>query len=189
MRSVVPLATLLRQGPWRPGERSKSANLRHAACSQSADRDPEVKAPLSLLPPSARSRPGRGGGGPALPGPGKKTHFRRVHDVPRLLLTLAAGAGAGHLDKWTTGQGSDHHPPSQASVGQAKGASPSRSLRPPCTPVTAHTFVLRVEGRLRKDRENCNSLEILERWEADSALQCRLLAPPLWVLGIPGNSL
>lgn len=158
---------------------------------------PVVKVPIGIqkskprypysLPPRGPAR--GGGGGPALPGPGKKTHFRRVHDVPRLLLTLAAGAGAGHLDKWTTGQGSDHHPPSQASVGQAKGASPSRSLRPPCTPVTAHTFVLRVEGRLRKDRENCNSLEILERWEADSALQCRLLAPPLWVLGIPGNSL
>lgn len=35
----------------------------------------------------------------ALPGTGmKETHFRRIHDLPRLLLTPAAGAGAGHRD-------------------------------------------------------------------------------------------
>lgn len=32
------------------------------------------------------------------------------------------------LGIWTTRLGSDHHPPSQASVGQAKGASPSRTV-------------------------------------------------------------
>lgn len=40
------------------------------------------------------------------------------------------------LGIWTTGLGSDHHPPSQASVGQAKGASPPVQSPPPCTQST-----------------------------------------------------
>lgn len=37
--------------------------------------------------------------GSVLPGPRKvETHFRRVHDLPRLLLSLAAGDGTGHRD-------------------------------------------------------------------------------------------
>lgn len=61
--------------------------------------------------------------GSVLPGPRMgETHFRRIHDLPRLLLSLAAGAG--HRDN---GTGGDHHPSSQASVGQAKGAFPAVS--------------------------------------------------------------
>lgn len=63
------------------------------------------------------------------PDPGKKeTHFRRVHDLPRLLLTLAAGVGAGHQD---TGLG-EWVPPSLAGFRlQEKGRLPPAPARPP----------------------------------------------------------
>lgn len=75
-----------------------------AACGERADKNPEGPAPP---PPSLGAVRPRGLSSQAQ---GKEeTHFRRVHDLPRLLLTLAAGAGAGHRD---TELGSGHHPPS-----------------------------------------------------------------------------
>lgn len=111
----------------------------------SAARDPEARAPL---PPQRVPSPGLS----VLPGPRKlDTHFRRVHDLPRLLLRLAAGVGAGHRDNGT----GRRSPPSLTGVRRVgpRVCSLPHSLRPPGTPVTAHALRLRVEGRLRKDRE------------------------------------
>ena len=131
-----------------------------------------------LGPRSPYSLPQRGPAqGSVLPGPGKEeTHFRRVHDLPRLLLTLAAGAGAGHLGNWTT----QRTPPSLAGFRRAgqRGFSLPQSRSPPCLPVTAHALGLRVEDRLRKDRENRSSLEIPECCKADGCAPTSPLFPP-----------
>lgn len=183
MRRGVGLATLLAQEPWRPGDGSRRPDPRPAACRPSADRDPQAgpRSPYAL--PQRSPAPGS-----VLPGPGKEeTHFRRVHDLPRLLLTLAAGVGAGHRDNWT-GQRS---PPSLAGFRRAdpRGFSLQHSLRPPGTPDTAHALGLRVESQLWKDRENRSSLEIPELCKDDcGAPPSPPLAPPLCCSpGVGGN--
>lgn len=102
--------------------------------------------------PSLRSVRPRGS---VLPGPGKEdTHFRRVHDLPRLLLTLAACAGAGHRDN-RTGQRS---PPFLAGFRRTgKGASLCHTVSALPALQPAHALGLPVEGRLGKDRENWDS--------------------------------
>ena len=131
MRSEVGLATMLAQGPWKPRERSGRPDTRPAARKQSADRE------LEAGPRSPYYLPQRDvAQGSVVPVPGKEnTHFRRVHDLPRLLLTPAACAGAGHRDNWT-GQRS---PPSLAGFRRAgqKGFYLPYSLRPRDTQATA----------------------------------------------------
>lgn len=130
-----------------------------------------------LGPRSPYSLPQRGlAQGSVLPGPRKEeTHFRRVHDLPRLLLTLAAGAGAGHLGNWTT----QRTPPSLAGFRRAgqRGFSLPQSQNPPCPPVSAHALGILVEGRLRKDRENRSSLEIPKCCKADGCAPTSLFFP------------
>ena len=116
----------------------------------------------------------------------EETHFRRVHDLPRLLLTPAAGVGAGHLDSWT-GQRS---PPSLAGFRRAsqRGFSLPHSLRPPCTPATAHDSAWRVgSGKIA-------IAAVLSRsWRLKAARRRRLFLPRptglcLELEEIPGNS-
>lgn len=183
MRSGVGLATLLGQGPWRPGEGSG----RRIPGSRPARKVPTGNQRLG--PRSPYSLPQRGPAqGSVLPGPRKEeTHFRRVHDLPRLLLTLAAGAGAGHLGNWTT----QRTPPSLAGfrrAGQRRFPLP-QNQNPPCPPVTAHALGILVEGRLRKDRENRSSLEISECCKANGCEPTSLFFPrPYGCLpGVRGN--
>lgn len=98
MRSGVSLATLLGQRPWRPRVRALSVRTQSPR--------PAGKVPTGTPragPRSPYSLPQRDPAqGSVLPGPRNvETHFRRVHDLPRLLLSLAAGDGTGHRDSGT----------------------------------------------------------------------------------------
>lgn len=77
-----------------------------ALCARTQSPRPAGKVPTGTPragPRSPYSLPQRDPAqGSLLPGPRKvETHFRRVHDLPRLLLSLAAGDGTGHLDSGT----------------------------------------------------------------------------------------
>lgn len=148
MRSRVGLATLVAQGPWKPSEGSGHPGPRPAACKPNANTEPEAGPPPHPTPSLSSVRPRES----VLPGPGKEdTHFRRVHDLPRLLLTLAACAGAGHRDN-RTGQRS---PPFLAGFRRtSKGASLSHTVSALPALQPAHALGHPVEGRLGKDREN-----------------------------------
>lgn len=114
--------------------------------------------------------------GSVLPGPRTgETHFRRVHDLPRLLLSLAAGVGAGHRDNGT-GQRSPRCLADFRRTGQRA-----------CSRTVSALPTLRHSTRCREKRD---SLEIPRSGEA-GRLQPRssLLAPPLRVLaGVGGKS-
>lgn len=148
MRSGVSRPTRLGQDLWRPRDDS-------AACRQSAERAPEARVQLTLLPPSARP-----GARVCFPGPRKVgTHFRRVHELPRLLLSLAAGVGAGHRDSGTE----QWSPPSLVGFRRADQTVVSlpHSLRPPGIPVRAHALRLGVESAPERSRDR-SYLEIPE---------------------------
>lgn len=81
-------------GPVRPLGARTPGPRPAAKCRQG----PRGQGPAHPIPSLCAVRPT----GSVLPGPGKEeTHFRRVHDLPRLLLTLAAGVGTGHQDRRT----------------------------------------------------------------------------------------
>ena len=114
------------KGPGGPVEGSGRPDPRPVACRQSAARDPEARAPAPSTPRSPRP--------PARSGPrvcsSKARRGRKPTSAASMisrgfswLLRLALALGI-----WTAGRGSDHRPPSQASVGQARGASPSLTV-------------------------------------------------------------
>lgn len=174
MRSGVGLATLFGQRPWRPSEASGCPDPRPAACRQSADRDPEDRAPLTLFPPSVQSGP-RGLSSQAR---GRRKPTSAASMISRgfsWLLRLALALGIR-----TEGPGSAHSPPSQASVGQTKGLLPPTQSPP--SPHSGHDThpALRVDSRARKDRENRSCLEIAAK--AGGLASPSPIAPPLWCL-------
>lgn len=123
---------------------------RPGACQPSANRESEAE-PCSPYSLPQTMRPW----GSVLLGPGKKdTHFRRVHDLPRLLLTLAACTGAGHRDNGT-GQRSPPFLAGFRRAGKRATLSHTVSAFPALQPPRA--LGLPVEGRPRKDRENWDS--------------------------------